>query len=674
MFRYLMALAAGCACLAAAEPSFDARAMLALRRLAEPQLSPDGKTVAFTVSAVDFDRNTRSRQIWAVPVEGGEPRPLTREGHNERPRWSPDSKTIAFISSRGGSPQVWLMDAGGGNARQLTSLAGGASGVLFAGDGKNLVFSSEVYPDCADDACNKTRLEAEKNNPVQARIYTTLLYRHWNQWQSARRRHLFVVPLEGGQPKDLTPGSRDVPPFSLGGGDDYAVAPDGQELCFVMNADPELATSTNSDLYVVPIAGGEAQKITANPAADNTPVYSPDGRFIAYRAQVRAGYESDRWRLVVMERAGVRNITLTEGLDRSVGSLTWSPDSSRLFITVEDRGRTAVHMMPASGGGARVIISGASTVDDVQFSPDGRTMIYTEQTGARPPELYRASSSGGAAVPLTRLNAAQLERFSLSPFEELWVEGAERTRVHSLLLKPRGFDEKKKYPVLFLIHGGPQSAWRENFNWRWNPHVFAAAGFVVVLPNPRGSTGYGQRFTDEINADWGGKVYDDLMAVVDHVAALDYVDPDRMAAAGGSYGGYMANWILGHSNRFRALVSHAGVFDLRSMAGETEEPWFPIFEFRGLPWDNPEMYARWSPSYYVKDFKTPTLVIHGELDYRVPVGQGLQLFTALQLQKVPSKLLLFPDEGHWVQKPLNSVLWYQSFLDWISEWTRKPAK
>jgi dipeptidyl aminopeptidase/acylaminoacyl peptidase len=674
MLRRLALLGLVCVGLWAQKTPFDVHAMLKLKRISEPRISPDGKTIAFTVTTIDVAQNTKPRQIWVVPVDGGEPRAITREGNNERPRWAPDSKRIAFISSRGGTPQVWLMDADGANAKQVTTLANGASGVLFAGDGKNLVFSSEVYPDCADEACNKAKLEAEKNSKVKARIYTGLLYRHWNEWQGARRRHLFVVPVEGGTPKDLTPGKFDVPPFSLGGGDDYAVSPDGQELCYVMNADAEPAMSTNSDLYVVPIGGGEATKITANPGADNGPVYSPDGKHIAYRAQFRAGYEADRWRLLVMERAGGRNNTLTEGLDRSVGSITWSPDSSRIFFTTEDRGRTAVQMMSAGGGGARVIISGASTVDDVEFTPDGKTMVYSEQTGARPVELYRVSSGGGAAVPLTHLNTAELDRLGLPAFEEFWVEGAERTRVHSLLLKPHGFQEGKKYPALFLIHGGPQSAWRESFSFRWNPQVFAAAGFVVVMPNPRGSTGYGQRFTDEINADWGGKVYDDIMAVVDHVAGLEYVDGDRLAAAGGSYGGYMVNWILGHSNRFRALVSHAGVFDLRSMAGETEELWFPAWEFRGMPWDNPDVYHRWSPSFFVKDFKTPTLVIHGELDYRVPVGQGLQLFTGLQMQKVPSKLLLFPDEGHWIQKPQNTVLWYQSFVDWIGEWTRKAAK
>jgi dipeptidyl aminopeptidase/acylaminoacyl peptidase len=282
-------------------------------------------------------------------------------------------------------------------------------------------------------------------------------------------------------------------------------------------------------------------------------------------------------------------------------------------------------------------------------------------------------STGGAPVPLTKLNEAVLADYQLTPLEDFWVENPDdRTRVHSFLIKPAGFQQGRKYPMLFLIHGGPQGAWGESWSYRWNPQVFASAGFVVVMPNPRGSTGYGQKFTDEINQDWGGRVYEDLMAVVEHAASLPYVDGNRMAAAGGSYGGYMVNWMLGHTTRFKAFVSHAGVFDLRSMAGETEELWFPLWEFRGMPWDNPEVYAKWSPSHYVTEFKTPTLVLHGELDYRVPVGQGMQLFTALQMMKVPSKLVLFPDEGHWILKPKNSLVWYRSFLDWIGEWT-KPS-
>jgi dipeptidyl aminopeptidase/acylaminoacyl peptidase len=328
-------------------------------------------------------------------------------------------------------------------------------------------------------------------------------------------------------------------------------------------------------------------------------------------------------------------------------------------------------MVPVQGGAARSVIAGSSHVDDVQFTPDGKTMIYSENTGTRPSEIFRASSAGGAPVALAKLNTDVLAQYKLAPLEEFTVEGAEEARVHGFIVKPPEFNPKKKYPVLFLIHGGPQGAWGESWTYRWNAQVFAAAGYLVVMPNPRGSTGYGQKFTDEINADWGGKAFQDIMAVVDHVAKLPYADPGRMAAAGGSYGGYMVNWMLGHTDRFRAFISHAGVFDLRSMAGETEELWFPLWEFRGMPWDNPDLYAQWSPSYFVSNFKTPTLVIHGELDYRVPVGQGMQLFTALQMQKVPSKMVLFPDEGHWIMKPQNSVLWYSTFLDWISEWTKK---
>jgi dipeptidyl aminopeptidase/acylaminoacyl peptidase len=660
--------------LTAQKAAFDVHAMLQLSRISEPHLSPDGTQVVFTVQTIEVEQNTKPRHLYSVALSGGTPRKLTMEGSaNFRPRWSPDGKSIAFLSNRSGSMQIWMMNPDGTLPRQITRIATEADGVLWSGDGKNLVFTSEVYPDCPDAACNQRKLDAEKSNKVKARSYTNLLYRHWDSWQSARRKHLFVVPAEGGDPKDLTPGDRDVPPFSLGGPDDYAVSPDGKEISYVTNLDRELATSTNSDLFVVPIEGGESRKITENLAADNSPLYSPDGLWLAYRAQSRKGFESDRWRLILLERATGRNTVLTEGLDRSVGSVAWSPDSKRLFFTTEDRGRSAIHMIPVTGGGSRPVVTGPSHLDDPQFTPDGRTMIYSEQSGSRPVELYRAASAGGAPSPLTRLNEDQLARYQLTPLEEFWVEGAERSRVHSFLVKPPNFDPKQKYPVLFLIHGGPQGAWGEAWSYRWNPQVFASAGYVVVMPNPRGSTGYGQRFTDEISGDWGGKVYDDLMAVLDHTVRLPYADGDRVCAAGGSYGGYMVNWMLGHTSRFKCFVSHAGVFDLRSMGGETEELWFTAWEFGGMPWQNPEMYERWSPSNFIKEFRTPTLVIHGEQDFRVPMGQGLQLFTALKMQNVPSKLVLFPDEGHWILKPQNSVFWYNTFLEWVGEWLKKPA-
>src|SRR5579863_5752747 len=671
MRPFFALLWAGLALLAQKQP-FDAAMMLRIARISEPALSPNGRQVAFTVQTPDLDKNTKPQQIYVVPTDGGTPRQITQEGsQNERPRWSPDSRQIYFISNRGGSSQIWVMDADGSRARQITRLSTEAAGVLVAPDGKRLVFLSRVFPECgADDACNKTRIDAEARSKSKARVYTALLFRHWTEWQSNRRQHILAIDADGTSLKDLTPGDREVPPFSLGGQDDYAIAPDSSELAFSMNVDPVPATSTNSDIYTVPLDGGEARKITTGLGADATPLYSPDGKYLAFRSQARAGYESDRWRLMVLERAGGRVTNLTESLDRWVGSITWSPDSARIFYTVEDRGREGLQMIAVSGGGSRNVIAGSSSLDDVQFTADGRTMIYTEQSGSRPAEIFRANSSGGTGVALTHLNDALLSRAVLTPLEETFVESTDKTRIHAFIVKPPGFTESRKYPVVFLIHGGPQGSWGESWSYRWNAQVFAGAGYVVVMPNPRGSTGYGQKFIDEINGDWGGRPFDDIMAVVDYAAGLKYVDPERMAAAGGSYGGYMVNWILGHSTRFKALVSHDGVFDLRSMAGSTEELWFPSWEFRGFPWDNPEMYARWSPSYFVKDFKTPTLVIHGELDYRVPVDQGLQLFTALQIQKVPSKLVVFPDEGHWVLKPQNSLLWYKTVLDWVGQWTK----
>lgn len=661
------------ASLLAQKAPFTAEAMMKIARISEPQISPDGKNLAFTVDAIDLDKNTKPKQIYVVPVAGGPSVQLTREGTNSRPRWMPDSKSIAFLSSRGGSTQIWTMTADGGDPKQITSVSTEAADVTVSLDGKWFVFTSGVYPDCPDDACNKTKMEADAKNPVKARIITSLLYRHWRDWQTHQRKHILVVPVTGGPAKDLTPGQLDVPTFSLGGPDDFAISPESTEVAYVSNLDPDRALSTNTDIFTVPIGGGEAKRLTVGPGGDVSPLYSPDGKYIAYRSQLRAGYEADRWRLAVIERASGRTSILNDGQDRPTESLAWSPDSSKIFYTVEDRGRSNIQVIAVTGGSSRGAVSGASHLDDILFTPDGKTMLYTEQSGSKPVEIFRALSGGGAPVPLTHLNDATLDAYQLTALEEFWVDSPDKTKIHTFVVKPPGFHAGVKYPVIFLIHGGPQGAWGEVWSYRWNPQVFAAAGYVVMMPNPRGSVGYGQKFTDEINSDWGGKPYGDIMAVADHVAGLPYVDADRMAAAGGSYGGYMVDWMLGHTQRFRALVSHAGVFDLKSMAGETEEVWFPLWEFKGMPWDNPDIYEKLSPSTFVKEFKTPTLVMHGELDYRVPVGQGMQLFTALQLQKVPSKMVLFPDEGHWIAKPQNSLLWYKTVLDWVGEWTARRA-
>jgi dipeptidyl aminopeptidase/acylaminoacyl peptidase len=683
MRRWFPLLLASAAILSAQKRPFDFNAMMTLKRIADPQISPDGQWVAFSVQTVDVVANKKPVQIWIVPLDGGAqsgnaPRQVTRDGDdNERPRWSPDSKRIAYVSNRTGSSQIWTMDPDGSNAKQATNFATEADGVLYSPDGKNLLFTSAVYPECgADNACNQKNLDADATGKVKARVYTELLYRHWTAWQSRRHSHLLVVPTGGGVVRDLTPGTRDVPPFSLGGPDDYDISPDGLEVCYSMNADPVPAIGTNTDLFVVPIGGATAaqpaRKISSSPGADSSPQYSPDGKYLAWRSQMRAGYESDRWRLMTIERATGHVANLTENLDRWVNSFTWAPDSNAIFFTTADRGRQPIQLIPVTGGEIRTVASGDSELDDMQLTRNGNTMVYTQQTGVSPVEIYRASSSGGAPVALTHLNDATLGSYQMTPLEEFWVDMPDGARVQSFLVKPYDFTPARKYPALMLIHGGPQGNWGQSWTYRWNAQVFAAAGYVVVMPNPRGSTGYGQKFIDDINRDWGGKPFDDIMAVTDHVVAeIPYADGARMAAAGGSYGGYMIDWILGHTQRFKALVSHAGVYDLKSEFGATEELWFPLWEMGGAPWDKPEDYARWSPDGFVKDFHTPTLVVTGELDFRVPYTQGLELFTALQVQKVPSKLLVYPDEGHWVLKPQNSLLWYKTVLDWVDSWVKR---
>jgi len=670
-----LALALSPSLLPAQKKPFDASALLQIQRIADPQLSPDGKTVAFAVTMPDVAANKSLHSVWTVPLEGGAARKLADLA--DRPRWAPDGKRIYYVSTTGDVSQIWSMNPDGSGVSQVTHLSTEADGELVSPDGKYLLVTSNVYPECGagsssySDACNQKHLDAEKDNKVKARLIKGLLYRHWTTWEGNRRSHLLSVSLTDGKVADLSPGTREVPPFSLGGPDDYAISPDGAEVCFAMNTDDIPAAGTNNDLFVVPIQGGKANKITGNQGADNSPLYSPDGKYLAYRSQARAGYESDRWRLFVLERSSGKLTIPTDAIDRSVNSFTWSPDSKRPFFTVEDRGHQAIQFVAIDGGGARIAVTGNNTLDDMQFTSDGKTIIFTRQSGDGPAEICKAMSTGGAAIPLTHLNDDLLGQYQLTSLEDFWVTGAENTQIQTFLVKPPNFNPARKYPVLVLVHGGPQGEWGESWTYRWNAQVFAASGYVVVMPNPRGSIGYGQKFTDDINQDWGGKPFDDLMAVTDYVEKLPYVDADRMAAAGGSYGGYMIDWMLGHTTRFKCFVSHAGVYDLREEAQSTEELWFPMWEFGGMPWDNPEVYDKWSPSHFVKEFQTPTLVIHGELDFRIPYSQALELYTALQMRRVPSELLIFPDEGHWVLKPQNSALWYKTFLDWVDNWTKK---
>jgi dipeptidyl aminopeptidase/acylaminoacyl peptidase len=668
-------------CASGAKAPFTFDAMMRLARIDDPQLSPDGKLVAFAVQTVDMANNNKPSHIFVVPLDGGTPQQLTHEGtSNARPRWASDSKRIFFVSDRNNGSQVWSMNVDGSGVSQITNLPTGAEGVTVSPDGKLMLFTSDVYPGCEsptampgvdyDPVCNKMNLDQEADTKMKARVYSSLLYRHWTEYAGRRRKHLLIQLSDGsGKIRDLTPGDLNTPPFALGGPEPYTFSPNSVQITYVANTEPDPATSTNSDLFTVAAAGGKAKRITTNPGADEGPVYSPDGKYLAYRTQIRAGYESDQWRLAVLDLQTGQMNTLTDSLDRWVESFTWSTDSKSIFFTIADHGTNPLLMIPVVGGPIRTIAQGPTSISSVQFTADNKTMIYADQSGSHPTEIYKALSKGGSGIPLTHLNDSVLDSYQLSPLETISVDGADGAKIESFVVKPPDFNPANKYPVLFAIHGGPEGEWGESWSYRWNVQVLAGAGYVVVLPNPHGSIGYGQAFTDAVNGDWGGRPYDDIMATVDHVADLPYVDRDRMVAAGASYGGYMIDWILGHSDRFKALVSHAGVYDLRSEAGTTDELWFVKWEFQGFPWENPELYHKWSPSSYTKRFKTPTLVTQGEIDYRVPVGQSQQLFTALQQMKIASKLVQFPDEGHWILKPQNSQFWYTTVLDWLNQYT-----
>ncbi|MGE0127158.1 MAG: prolyl oligopeptidase family serine peptidase [Blastocatellales bacterium] len=643
--------------------------LMAVKRLSDAQISPDGSRVAYVVSDVDKNLNRSKRNVWVVPTSGGQPQQLITSDKNDfSPRWSADGKSLAFISTREGAPQIFVAGADGSNPRKVTNAPEGVGEFIWSPNGKLFAFVTDVYPECGSLNCVARRSELEEKSKVKAVVTDKLLYRHWDSFKRGKRSHLFVVPAEGGEPKDLTPGDFDTPPFSLGDPTAFDFAPDSSEIVFARNTEKDEARSTNNDLFIVSVNGGEAKRITGNnPGSDTTPRYSPDGKYIAYRSQSRNGYESDRFRLMIYDRKAGTSKELTTNFDRWVGELVWAPDSQNIFIVAEDRGREMIGVASINGGIKPIIAKTAS--NGITLSADGKTLAFTRSSMTMPAEVFAANSGGSNTRQLTQTNAALLSQLDLNPAEDFEYAGALKASIHGFIIKPPQFDKSKKYPMILLIHGGPQGAWHDNWGYRWNPQMWAARGYVVALINPHGSTGYGQAFTEQISGDWGGAVYNDLMKGVDYVIAEGYVDPNRLGAAGGSYGGYMTNWIMGHTDRFKALVTHAGIFNTTSMFA-TEELWFQEWEFKGTPWDNPKLYEKWSPHLHAKNFKTPTLVVHGELDYRVPVGEGIQLFSTLQRKGVPSKLLYYPDEGHWILKPQNSELWYKTVLGWLDQWLK----
>ncbi|MGA8731373.1 MAG: S9 family peptidase [Terracidiphilus sp.] len=710
--------------------------MMQMKRLGETAVSPDGKWLAYSVTTVNLDQNTKTAELWVQAISGGEPQKLAvGKPGDSGIQFAPDGHSVLFVSGRENGQQIWLadFDAATGatsNAKKLTSVATGADNAKWSPDGKSIVFTSFVYPDCppittADFAtgnqCNAGRDKALADSKVKAQIFTHLLYRHWDHFTGAKRSHLFLVSVDGGGMRDLTPGAaNDVPPFSLeGSGCGCAFAPDSKELAYTYKDVPVPAISTSTSIFTLNLTDPAAKpvKLSTSAGGNFDPAYSPDGKYLAWRSQERAGYESDKFRLMLYDRAAkttkdvLKDARLPNwapaNFDLWVDEFAWSFTSTdgvrHILLVSQDKGEANIYETYLDGGqltryskmagewsnvqlvtphswpliiGSLMRVDRPSEVvlgDLTRMDPDRRTFTVGVKGGAASKEITPNSYQ---PRQITHLNDALLAQLDLPKMEDFWFTAADGTKLQGFVIRPPGFDAAKKYPVKFLIHGGPQGAWGDSWSYRWNAELFAANGYVVVMINPRGSTGYGQAVVDGVNGDWGGKPFTDLMTGLDYAEQhYPFIDKNRECALGASYGGYMANWVLGHTNRFKCIVSHDGMFNPESAYGSTEEMWFNEREFKGKPWDyygkpdseNP--YRKWAPMMSAKNFKTPTLVIHSQLDYRLDVSEGYQLFDTLQRLGVPSKMLYFPDEGHWVLKPQNSQLWYKTVNDWVDEYT-----
>ena len=657
---------------AAEKRAFAIADLYAVKGVAEPAIAPDGRSVAFAVTTTDLPAIRRQTNLWRVDADGKGARALTlSDKRDASPAFSPDGTVLAFLSTRAGDPQVFFLPTGGGEAEKKTDVPGGVGGFLFTPDGKRLLVTAEVWPECgADAACNRKKDEAMEKGKMKAYVADRLFVRRWDSWEDGKRTHVLVVDLaDASAPtRDLTPGDFDSPAFVVGGGGDFDVSPDGKELVFTSNRDAQPATSTNSDLWVVPIDGSpEAlaapRNITAsNRAFDGSPRYSPDGRSIGYTMQRVPGYESDRSVLALYDRASGTSRVVTEGLDNWVKAFRFAPDGKRLFFTADVKGRTPLHALDLATGKISVL-SNVGLVDAFEVSPDGTWAVVARRQMHRPTELHRVALAGaGTESALTSQNQALLDEVDFRPMEEVFVDSPSGKKIQVLLVKPHGFDPAKKYPAIVNVHGGPQMQWADAF--RGDAQVYPGAGYVVAFPNPHGSTGWGQEFTAAISKDWNGKVMQDVAAVSDWLAAQPWVDKDRMGAMGWSWGGYAMMWLAGHTDRYKAIASMMGVYDLRSMYSSTEELWFPEWDLGGTPWQNPEGYRKQSPSSYVTQFKTPTLVVTGQKDFRVPYTQSLSFFTDLQKMGVPSRLVVFEGSGHWPGW-YDMVLYYAAHLDWF---------
>lgn len=681
--------------------------MFAFKRVADPQVSPDGRFVAYQVGSVDFAANKTTTNLWIAETDGkSPPRQLTSSTKADRhPRWSPDGKKILFESTRSGEAQLWVIDLSGGEARQLTTISTGAATGIWSPDGKSIAFVSAVYPEFSEklfaesDKLNKAKIEEAEKSPVKAKVFTRLFYRHWDEYVEDKRQHLFVMSAEGGEPRDVTPGNRDANPTSttFSVGDDFTFTPDSKHLVFTAVPEGDDAWSTNHDLCRVSIDNNSTnwESLTRdNLAADASPRFSPDGKKLAWRAQKKAGYEADKWDVLIADCNADGTLSakpkplIGESDRHSVNEFVWAEmwerRAARPGIVYSADWNGSVVLCAQIVGGDMYYASSANdgARSSLSVSRDGKLFTFSMAKMSAPAEVYVqgiSESVGQSAANISHANDALLGQLDRPLPEGVSVPVEGDVKMQMWILKPPGFDPKKKWPVAFLVHGGPQGAWEDGWSYRWNPELWAAQGYVVAMPNPRGSTGFGQKFVDEISGDWGGKCYRDLLAGLDYVEKLPYVDKERMGAAGASFGGYMMDWFAVNeiSPRFKCLISHCSVWNFESMWGTTDELWFDEYEHGGLPWNKADDYAKYSPHKKAGNlgkYKTPMLLIQNDLDFRCPIGQGHELFSALQRQKVPSRFINFPDEGHWVLKPKNSERWHQEVFGWLKKYCPPGGK
>lgn len=636
-----------------------------IKSVGDPHYSPDGRLVAFTVTAYNLEKGTSNSDIWVMNADGSASKQLTHdESADYHPRWSPDGASLLFVSTREDGAQVWTIPIDGGEAVKVTDFSMGVSDPRWLPDGKRILFYTEVFPGCgADSDCNEKLQDDMDDGPCHAHIADDLMYRHWTFWKDGKRFHTILYDPDTREYTDLTPGDMDAPSFLTGGGHaGFDLSPDGTELCVAANADPNEWETTNKDLWLIPTNGGEPRNITDdNEAYDASPKYSPDGRFIGYVMQTVPRYEADRFRLALYDRSSGETTILTEEFDNWVEDFEWAKDSKSIFFTASVQATNPLYKIDIKSRKITEIVN-FRTIDSFDFSPDDKRIVVSRRSIAEPREIWTCKANGSDRKRLTMFNKPVEDEVDIRPAEELWIDSPTGAKIHTWVVKPHGFDPSRKYPFILNVRGGPQGMWSDSFRGDWQ--VYPGCGYVIAFPNPHGSTSFGQEFTHEISRDWAGKVYEDLMAVTDHMASLPYIDENRMGAMGWSYGGYMMMWFAGHTDRFKCLVSMMGVYNLTSMWGATEELWFPQYDLGGAPWES-EDYTKWSPHESAGNFKTPTLVITGEKDFRVPYTESLQFFSALRKQGVPSRLIVFENDGHWPSWVKSMPLYYNAHLEWF---------